>query len=156
MQYNCGMSTLRFTLPAAVFLILRRDNKVLLLKRYNTGWHDGEYDLIAGHLEAEESLTTALVRESRDEIGITVQPQDVQFESLLHGHFDNGKEYFYVFFQVTRWKGTPKIMEPEKCSELSWFDIAQLPANLTPGTQLGLNAYLYKQPYKEFGFPQSF
>jgi hypothetical protein len=43
------MSTERFKLRAAAYLLLIKDGKVLLLRRSNTGWRDGEYTLPAGH-----------------------------------------------------------------------------------------------------------
>lgn len=53
----------KFTLRGAVHGLLMRDNKVLLLRRFNTGWQDGNYALPAGHIDGNETFTTALVRE---------------------------------------------------------------------------------------------
>ena len=54
----------------SVYLILQNQNKVLLSKRKNTGWFDGYYSLIAGHLHPKESASTAIIREAKEEIGI--------------------------------------------------------------------------------------
>ena len=42
----------RFSLPSAVHLFLLRGDEVLLLRRYNTGYEDGKYSVVAGHLTA--------------------------------------------------------------------------------------------------------
>lgn len=44
------MSEEEFKIVSTVYLILIRNNEILLLRRYNTGFHDGEYSLPAGHL----------------------------------------------------------------------------------------------------------
>jgi 8-oxo-dGTP diphosphatase len=146
------MSKNRFTLPAAVFLILLKDGKVLLMRRANTGWHDGNFDLVAGHIDGKESLKTALAREAHEEMGISILADDAIFAHLIHGLFEDGKEYFNIFFTVTTWSGEPKIMEPDKCDTIEWFDLDNLPLNLTESTKRGLEALKTSESYSDFGF----
>ena len=35
--------------------------------------------------------------------------------------------YIDYYFDLKEWDGTPKIMEPNKCDELIWADIDNLP-----------------------------
>ncbi len=142
----------RFALPAAVFLVLVKDGRVLLMRRANTGWHDGDFDLVAGHLDGGEALRTALVREAKEETEIDIAPDAAQFVHLIHGLFEDGKEYFNAFFRVEDWSGEPRIMEPQKCDALQWFDLDALPTNLTRSTRYGLEAIRAKQSYQDFGF----
>src|SRR3954469_11115192 len=51
----------RFTFVAAVHLFLIRDGAVLLLRRWNTGYEDGRYSVIAGHLDGDETVYTATI-----------------------------------------------------------------------------------------------
>ena len=146
------MSKQRFTLPAAVFLVLVKDEKVLLMRRANTGWCDGDYDLIAGHIDGNESLTTAVIREAKEEMGITVVPEAAKFSHLLHGLFSDDKEYFDIFFTAESWEGEPTIMEPDKCDKLAWFDLDNLPTNLTESTRLYFSAMAAHKLYSDFGF----
>jgi ADP-ribose pyrophosphatase YjhB (NUDIX family) len=55
------MSRARFTVIPTVCLVLRRDDTVLLARRCNTGFHDGEYSLPAGYLDGGETLVQALI-----------------------------------------------------------------------------------------------
>lgn len=121
----------RYKCIVAVFLILTRQNQgkteVLLQERYNTGYMDGKYDTAcSGHLEPNESLSMALVREAKEEINLEINEQDLELVSLVHPYQEG---YVNVFFTTKKYSGTPRIMEPYKCSNLQWFDIDNLPHN---------------------------
>jgi len=108
-------------------LILRRDDsRILLLRRANTGYCDGRLHLPSGHLEAGESAVDGVIREAREEVGVTVSPADLQFVHAMHrSGEDGGTDRIGLFWQTTRWVGEPSNAEPAKCSELLWVD--QLP-----------------------------
>ena len=72
-------------------------------------------------------------------MGITINPEDVNFIHLLH--YVGDTEYLYVFFRVDKWQGIPKIMEPEKCGGLRWYPLSKLPENLAPITRNVLKKY---------------
>ena len=55
-------------------LILVQDSEVLLLRRYNTGHEDGNYGVVAGHVEEDEEILVAMAREAREEAGINIPP----------------------------------------------------------------------------------
>ena len=64
---------MRHLTKSAVFLFFTKGKKVLLQKRMNTGFMDGYYDAtVSGHIEANESITQAALRETREEIGLEV------------------------------------------------------------------------------------
>ena len=44
----------------------------LLMKRKNTGSNDGEYELPGGHLEANEDIFDAMIREVKEELLIKI------------------------------------------------------------------------------------
>lgn len=147
------MSQQRFTLPSAVFLILERDNRVLLMRRANTGWHDGDYDFPAGHIDGGESSKAATAREGAEELGIVVVEEDLSFVLLTHGLSSDSKEYYNLYFRVSSWQGEPRIMEPDKCNALEWFGLEEdLPLNITPNTLRGLVALKDNSSYLEYGF----
>lgn len=80
----------RFKMIASSYLLLIRDGEILLLRRKNTGYEDGNYSLPAGHVENDESLTRAASREIFEEIGIRIKPTNFTLVHVMHrGTFDN-------------------------------------------------------------------
>ena len=131
----------RYETKVAVFLILTRNvnvkTEVLLQQRCNTGYMDGKYDTAcSGHLEAGESMAMAVIREAKEEINIQVDPKDLELVSVFHPYKEN---YLNVFFSAKKYTGVPEIMEKEKCSDLSWFDIDNLPENTIERVRRVLN-----------------
>jgi 8-oxo-dGTP diphosphatase len=120
----------RFKLRAAVYLIPRKDDKVLLSLRHNTGWMDGMYSLVAGHVEAGETLEEAMIREANEETTIDITAQQLKFVHLMQRIKDQAEdEYVDVFFEVREWSGEFVNNEPEKCGGLEWFPVTALPEN---------------------------
>lgn len=122
----------RYQSKVAVFLILTKEvdgqTYILLQKRYNTGYMDGKYDTAcSGHLEKGESLSMALIREAKEEIDLEIKEEDLQLVSIIHPYQE---DYINVFFTTNKYIGIPKIMEPNKCDDLKWFDINELPENI--------------------------
>ena len=121
------MRKIRFQRPVAVHLLLVKDNKVLLLRRFNTGYEDGNYSVVAGHVDSDEDLKTAMIREAKEEAGIEITPNNINFASVMHRKSDDERIDF--FFIADSWEGEITNMEPQKCDDLSWFDINNLPSN---------------------------
>lgn len=124
------MSKERFLLKSAVYLIPMKGNNVLLSRRFNTGWMDGKYSLISGHLDGGETCMDAMIREAKEEGGITISKKDLIPLTVIHRMSD--VEYIDFFFVVKKWKGEPKIMEENKCDDMSWFPVDGLPDNTLP------------------------
>lgn len=124
----------RFKLIPAVYLVLRRGDEVLLLRRANTGYQDGKYGLVAGHLEGDELSTAGMVREAKEEAGITVDQKDLKLVHVSHrlSRGEAGQERIDLFFEATKWQGEPTNVEPHKCDDLSWFPLSNLPAETIP------------------------
>ena len=121
----------RYQSKVAVFLILTREiegqTQILLQERCNTGYMDGKYDTAcSGHLEREESLSMALCREAKEEINLDIEEKNLELVSIIHPYQE---DYINVFFTTNKYTGTPKIMEPNKCNDLQWFNINELPEN---------------------------
>ena len=113
-----------------VNLLLIQNGRVLLGQRQNTGFEDGKFHLPAGHVEAGETVVSALVREAHEELGITIRPEQMTFAFVLHDRAGDGRVRF--FFRAYEWIGLVKNREPEKCAALGWFDLNDLPKNLVP------------------------
>lgn len=123
----------RFKLIPAVYLILRKDNDVLLLERANTGYQDGKYSVVAGHMDGDELGTSAMIREAHEEAGIDLKTENLKFVHLVHRlNRETGDERIDIFYEAWEWGGEIQNIEPHKCSALSWFSIDKLPENIIP------------------------
>ena len=116
----------------AVYVIPTRGKQILLSQRYNTGYGDGLYSFVAGHVEHGESVTETAIRESAEEAGIIIDEGGLQFAHVLHRRSDDQLIYCDFFFLVEQWQGTPAVMEPHRCSEMRWVDYDRLPENTLP------------------------
>ena len=74
----------RFKLTSAVYLILRKENEVLLLQRANSTYHNNMYGLVAGHVDGNELGSSAMIREAKEEAGIELKPENLRFVHLVH------------------------------------------------------------------------
>ena len=144
------MAAQRNRLVSAVHLFLVRDGRVLLLRRYETGYEDGNYSVIAGHLEGGEEVTTAAIREAREEVAITVAASDLRVVGVMHRRAEDERIDF--FLDATRWQGEPTIAEPDKCDELRWVDLQRLPPNVVGYVRRALANYRAGTFFDSFGW----
>lgn len=139
----------------ACFLFLIKDNQVLLLKRQNTGYRDGQYSLISGHVDAGESFTQAMIREAREEAGLELAPADLRVVHVMHRRSSvDQSERVDVYFLASSWRSSPANCEPGKCAELAWFDRDKLPEETVPYIRKVLTALNRRQIYSERGWQQ--
>ena len=127
----------RFKLKVAVYLLLIKEDKVLLLRRFHTGWQDGNYGLPSGHLEPNEMVIEALLRETTEEIGIKLNQEDIKFVHTMH----RASNYIDLFFVAKSWIGELKNMESDKCDDLQWFSLNALPENIVPSVKFAIQNY---------------
>ena len=140
----------RFKLIPEAHLILIDNGNLLLLKRENTGYEDGNYSIIAGHIDSNETARAAMSREAKEEAGLTIHPEDLSLCHVMHRMADDERISF--FFTTEKWQGEPKNMETDKCSDLSWFRMDALPVNMVPYIREAIGNILRNEIYSEFGW----
>src|SRR3990167_3417995 len=91
-------------IPAS-YLFLLKYKKVLLLKRCNTGYEDGNYSMIAGHVEEGETFTDAIIREAYEEANIRLKAEDLKVVHVMHRKSIDS-ERVDVFFAADKWDGS--------------------------------------------------
>ena len=134
----------------AAYLFLKKDGKILLARRLNTGWQDGNYQMPAGHVEPGELPSETVVREAKEEIGINIDPRDLRFvhAGFRAKHDDTGDRVDY-YFEATKWSGEPVNCEPEKCDGLLWALPSDLPENTVPHARFVIEAVERGEVYSE-------
>ncbi len=127
--------------------MLERDGRVLLLRRANSGWNDGKYTLVAGHVDAGESAASAMSREALEEVGAIVAPSDLELVHTMHRN--DGSTYIDLYFRASNWRGEAEIKEPEKADDLLWADLQDLPDEIIDTIRAALVAIAAGVAYSE-------
>jgi len=141
---------MRSKFPVAVHLLFQQDKQILLLRRFNTGYEDGNYSVVAGHVEAGESVMQAAIREASEEVGVIIEPTDLQVVHVMSRKSEDERIDF--FMAVRGWVGEIRNNEPQKCDELLWAAMDSLPHNIIPYVKYRLEKYRASVFYSEFGW----
>lgn len=141
---------MRARFPVTVHLLFFREDQILLLRRFNTGYSDGQYSVPAGHLDGDETVTSAAIREGKEETGVHIEASDILFSSVMHRK--DGDERVDFFVGIHKWQGEPANMEPDKCDELRWVNLNELPLNTIPYIRKALKNHSSNIRFDEFGW----
>jgi len=133
----------------STYLLMVRDEKLLLIRRQNSGFADGLLSLPAGHIEAGESIKDAMIREANEETGAIINPEDLQFIHVVYHHGDC--LYVDFYWLCTKWTGEIYNKEPEKCSGLDFHPLADLPGEeIAPNVLSALEIMSQGDVFSEF------
>ena len=135
---------------ATVHLLFLHEDQILLARRFNTGYRDGEYSVPAGHLDGNETVIAAGMREAKEEIGVDIEAGDMAFSSVMHRI--EGDERVDFFLRVQDWDGGIVNGEPDKCDDLRWVDVNALPDNTIPYVRRAIANHLNGITFDEFGW----
>lgn len=71
-------------LYGSVHILFYRNEEVLLLKRQNTGFQDGNWSVVAGRMDGGEEVIDAAIREAKEEAGVVIQPANIEIVGIMH------------------------------------------------------------------------
>jgi 8-oxo-dGTP pyrophosphatase MutT (NUDIX family) len=138
---------------ACFLLLTREDGKVAFVLRDHVSWMSGYYGLPSGKVEKDESYTAGAIRETKEEAGVDIALEDLQYIHTMHRTADNDTlSWVDVYFKVTKWEGEAYNAEPHVHSELTWFDLDKLPENVVPPVRAALQAIKAGKCYTEYGW----
>jgi 8-oxo-dGTP pyrophosphatase MutT (NUDIX family) len=106
-------------LSAHVFLL--DGGRVLLVRRSAEAafapnlWHASA----AGKVEPGEDVVAAATRECSEELGVRVEPGDLEFSHVMHSQ--EGSGWVHFFFVCGSWDGPITNAEPHKHTDMEWF-----------------------------------
>lgn len=149
----------RFRVKMGVFLVLIEEGKLLCLRRAHTGIEDGLYVLPMGGVQENETPLEAVVRESLEEVGAVIDPQNLTLAHLMYRKHTQPDGYFFLqqdyFFVAHTYEGQISNREPDKADEVAFFPLKALPPTLSPFVRVALDCLLQGIPYSEFGHGES-
>ncbi len=127
-------------------LILYDRGKILLLKQ--TKPNGGNYSLVGGTVEEDETARQSVIRESFEEAGIIINKKDLQLVHVLQ-KIRGGEQRVTLYFKANKWKGQLESKETKKFKKVEWFDLDKLPENMTLTVKHVLRAYRHGILYSE-------
>ncbi|MCX4809750.1 NUDIX domain-containing protein [Streptomyces sp. NBC_01239] len=110
----------------AIVAVLRRANRVLVIRRGPDSSRSGYWAPLSGKLEPGESQEEALVREVHEEVGLAVSPLNKVWESQA----DDGRFRLHWWTATETGNGTI-VPDPGEVSEVRWVTPAEF-LTLTP------------------------
>ena len=138
----------------AVYAILVKNTKVLLLKRKNQEWPDGYFSLPAGHVNEGESVKSASSRVLTEQTGAIVPASNMRFTHVLYRKVGD-RTYVDFFFQAEAEEYNEDQLEnkqPDVCDGLEWFEIHKLPENILPHIRTMIIDLEQGVTFREFGW----
>ncbi|HJO94453.1 MAG TPA: NUDIX hydrolase [Victivallales bacterium] len=127
-------------------IIVNSDNKILIGKR--KGSHAQYYSIPGGHLELGETFEEAAIKEIKEETSLKlINPKVISVINDLETYRSEGKHYISICMLATEYRGTPKVMEPDKCEGWQWCDPNKLPTPHFEASRQTIQCYLQNKFY---------
>jgi ADP-ribose pyrophosphatase YjhB (NUDIX family) len=111
--------------------IIDNSNQLLLYRRINTWYEPNKLALIGGIVDEGESHNEAIIREVKEETSLDIDPKDLTFLATVEDQHEDTL-YRNHYFLTRNWNGTPTNLEPDRCAELVWHGIDNLPDDTIP------------------------
>lgn len=129
-------------------LVFNTAGKVFLSQRGPQAKNErGCWEFPGGSVEYGETLAAAITREFHEEYEM-----EIEVVELLHvaDHILPQERQHWVSptFIARHIGGTPRIVEPSKCTAIGWFDLSALPEPLSVVTVEDVRYYLAKYGMK--------
>ncbi len=137
-------------------MVLLNEDRLLCLRRHNTGVEDGFYVVPMGGLHEGETPKQAVIREAAEEVNISIEEEDLTFvHTMYRKHTQPDGSFFYqqdLFFRAQQFSGIIRNLEPHKADDVRFFNLDELPENLTPFIQRAIKCILSNVLYSQYGF----
>ncbi len=111
-----------------VGVIVKKDGKVLLMKRINAHGK-GTWGLPGGHLELYENIEDCAAREALEEAGVEIR--NIRFAGITNDKIPTeNKHYITIFVDSDYHRGKAENKEPDRATEIRWYSWDNLPSPL--------------------------
>lgn len=103
-------------------------DKVLLARRHSRDKHGGQWEFPGGHIEEDEDAAAAAVRETREEVGLSITVTAELCEDVFRPN---------AYHQIHTTLFAAHVQDPSavkadghEVSEVAWFDFEDMPENM--------------------------
>ncbi|TQJ47000.1 NUDIX domain-containing protein [Streptomyces sp. NBC_00080] len=136
-----------------VHLYLERDGRILLgLRHPDSPFAPLHHHFLAGHCE-QESAVACLIREAREEAGLEIAAADVELAHVVHVVDSPGTQpRIQLVFRAERWRGEPRLLEPDKCLGWDWWPLDALPEPMVGYARATVAGIRAGRRYTELGW----
>jgi ADP-ribose pyrophosphatase YjhB (NUDIX family) len=135
--YRLSVKALILDSARTKFLLVQEDN--------------GKWELPGGGLDWGESPQDGVAREIREEIGVQINPNDMEVVHVMHRKASNDERIDF-FMVASKYSGEITNMEPEKCDDLQFFPLNNLPVNVIEYIKVAIENYRNGIVYSEYGW----
>lgn len=105
-------------------VVRNRQDEVLACRRGpGSRFEQGKWNLPGGHLEMDESLEECAVRECREETGVTIANECLQFVGINSDPKDNPRQKVAVTYIADVDDSQPTFADGDEISEVCWIKI---------------------------------
>ena len=122
------------------------------MNRINQLFERGQQNILsvyfcAGHPTLDGTVNTI---KALEEAGINIDEKDLKIVQIMHRK--SGDESIDYFLYANKFSGDVKIMEPNKCDELSFYELDKFPKNVIPYIETAISNYKNNVCFAEYGF----
>ena len=110
---------------ACIWLVKREEDKTYLLfqKRAEGIQFGGFYDAsTGGHIDEGEDPLTAAIREAKEEIGLTITPEELRFVC----EYATDKKMISVYLSDRTGKNDELVLDKEEVESVEWIELQDL------------------------------
>lgn len=116
-----------------VGLAILRDGKLLLCRRMKAP-EAGHWNIVGGKVDHMEPAEVAARREAEEETGLSIGT--IRYLGVTEQRIEADRQHWVSLLYVTDdTTGEPQLTEPDKLSEIGWFDLDDLPQPLSVFTR---------------------
>ena len=98
------------------------DGRILLVQRDDPGIED-RWGIVAGHVEKNEALPAAMVREMREELGLELTPERLAYVTKVYVRNDH-EDWVFHMFRTSLDEAAPVVLNEEN-KDFSWVTPAE-------------------------------
>ncbi|MDW9611640.1 NUDIX domain-containing protein [Sinorhizobium meliloti] len=109
-------------------LAILRDGKILLCRRLKAP-EAGHWSIVGGKVDHMELAQDAARREAEEESGLSIH--STRFLCVSEQIEADRQHWISLIYVTENFSGEPRLTEPDKLSDIRWFDLTALPQPLS-------------------------